>query len=80
MVYVEKMQDPVPAFSIVEEAWESTTHPMIFEPPPIKTSGSISTFKKEASPFSAPPPTLKSEAPFQEMVPKKRSWKLGNCH
>ena len=73
MVYVEKKQDPVQAFSIVEEAWGSTTHPMIFEPPPIKTSGSISTFKKEASPFSAPPPTLKSEAPFQEMVPKKRS-------
>ena len=78
MIYVEKKQDPVPAFSIVEEAWESTPHPMIFEPPPIKTSGSISTFIKEASPSLLPlppprPPTLKREAPFQEMVPKKRS-------
>lgn len=56
MVYVEKMQDPVPAFSIVEEAWESTTHPMIFEPPPIKTSGSISTLKRKPPPSPRPRP------------------------
>ena len=30
MIYVEKKQDPVPAFPIVDEAWESTPHPMIF--------------------------------------------------
>ena len=27
-----------------------------------------------------PPPPLKSEGPFQEMIPRKTTRKIGNCH
>ena len=56
MIYVEKKQDPVPAFSIVEEAWESTPHPMIFNHLQSKLMAPSTHLKRKPPPSPPPPP------------------------
>ena len=51
-------------------------YPMTFPkiPSPIKTYPPMG-----CSPFKSNPP-FKSETPFQEIIPRKKPWKMRNCH
>ena len=62
-------------------------HPMIFfEKPPSKTNaphGASPHLKMKSPPSekqTPPPAPLKSEAFFQKIIPRKKPWKIGNCH
>ena len=66
---------------------EDAPHPMIFfEHPlskPMPHSWGASPLKNEAPPnwkTPSPPPPLKSEASFQEMIPRKKLRKIGNYY
>ena len=65
---------------------ELPLHPMIFfQKAPIKTNAPHGAppppaRKNEAPTENQPPPLLKSETPFQEMIPRKKTQKIRNCH
>ena len=58
-------------------------HPIIFlTPPPSKLMPppDTGTLHLKMKPIQSEHPPLKSEAPFQEMIPRRKPKKIGNFH